>query len=32
MSDDMKKLIQVIIRGMKYTIMLLEKFSKGEPV
>jgi hypothetical protein len=32
MSDDMKKLIQVIIRGMKFTIGLLEKLSKGEPV
>lgn len=32
MSDDTKILITIIIRGMKFTIDLLEKWKKGLPV
>jgi len=32
MNTDIRKLITIIIRGMKYTIALLEKWKRGEPV
>jgi hypothetical protein len=32
MSDETKQLIKAIIRGIKFTISLLEKVLKGEPV
>lgn len=32
MSEDAKKIAQILIRGLKYTASLLEKLVKGEPV
>jgi hypothetical protein len=32
MSDEMKQLITAIIRGLKFTVSLLEKVMRGEPV
>lgn len=32
MSDEMKQLIIAIIRGLKFTVSLLEKVMRGEPV
>lgn len=32
MSEDVRLLIRVLIRGMKFTISLLEKVLKGEEV
>jgi len=31
-SDDTKKLIKALIRGLKYTVSLLEKVLKGEEI
>jgi hypothetical protein len=32
MSDDMKQIITAIIRGLKYTVTLLEKVLRGEKI
>ncbi len=32
MSDDGKKIVKALIRGLKYTISLLEKVLKGEDI
>jgi len=32
MSDEMKQLIKAIIRGLRFTVSLLEKVLKGEPI
>ena len=32
MSDDVKKILTAIIRGLKYTVSLLEKVLKGEDI
>ena len=32
MSEDAKQLITVLIRGFKFTVSLLEKLLRGEPV
>lgn len=32
MTNESKQIVKALIRGMKYTIQLLEKVIKGEPV
>ena len=32
MNDEMKQVILVLIRGLKYTISLLEKIMRGEKI
>jgi hypothetical protein len=32
MSEESKQIIRAIIRGLKFTVSLLEKIIKGEPI
>jgi len=32
MSDEIKQFVKIIIRGMKFTISLLEKWLRGEKI